>query len=112
MQRRGLGEGAGSGFEKIGDVVAGERAVVEGVVESAGGGLGSGTLRLGHRLRLGRTTEWTLKSEFGDDTRTFRAGYGYRLGNVLDLNLEATRREAANDDAAEHGLMLRAGMRW
>ena len=41
MQRRGLGEGAGSGFEKIGDVVAGERAVVEGVVEGAGGSLGT-----------------------------------------------------------------------
>ena len=41
VQRRGLGERAGSGFEEIGDVVAGERAIVEGIVEGAGGGLGA-----------------------------------------------------------------------
>ena len=49
------------------------------------------TLRLGHLLR---------------------AGYGYRLGNVLDLNLEATRRDPVNDEVPEHGLMLRGEMRW
>ena len=69
------------------------------------------TLRLGHLLRLG-FSEWNLESEFGEDARVLRAGYGYRLGNVLDLNLEATRRDPVNDEAPEHGLMLRGEMRW
>ena len=69
------------------------------------------TLRLGHLLRP-EFTEWNLKSEFGEDARVLRAGYGYRLGNVLDLNLEATRRDPVNDEAPEHGLMLRGEMRW
>ena len=63
-------------------------------------------------LRLG-FSEWNLKSEFGEDARVLRAGYGYRwMGNVLDLNLEATRRDPVNDEAPEHGLMLCGGMRW
>ncbi len=66
---------------------------------------------LGHLLRLG-FTEWNLESEFGADARFLRAGYGYRLGNVLDLNLEATRRDSVNDEVPEHGLMLRGEMRW
>ena len=41
VQRRGLGRRTGAGFEEIGDVVGGERAVLEGVVERAGGGLGA-----------------------------------------------------------------------
>ena len=69
------------------------------------------TLRLGHRLRLG-SSEWNLGSEFSEDARVLRAGYGYRLGNVVDLSLEATRRDPVNDDAPEHGVMLRAGVRW
>ena len=69
------------------------------------------TLRLGHLLRLG-FSEWNLESEFGEDARVLRAGYGYRLGNVLDLNLEATRRDPVNDEVPEHGLMLRGEMRW
>ena len=47
-----------------------------------------------------------------DCVRFLRAGYGYRLGNVLDLNLEATRRDSVNDEVPEHGLMLRGEMRW
>ena len=69
------------------------------------------TLRLGHLLRPG-FSEWNLESEFGENARVLRAGYGYRLGNVLDLNLEATRRDPVNDEAPEHGLMLRGEMRW
>ena len=69
------------------------------------------TLRLGHLLRLG-FSEWNLESEFGEDARVLHAGYGYRLGNVLDLNLEATRRDPVNDEAPEHGLMLRGEIHW
>ena len=69
-------------------------------------------LRLGQRLRLRQATEWRLEGELGEDARTFRAGYGYRLGSGLTFTTEASRREPANDDAPEHALMLRASMRW
>ena len=71
----------------------------------------SEALRLGQRLKLG-TSEWRLESEFGEENRTFRAGYGYRAGGFLDLSVEASRREAANDDAPAHEVMLRVRMRW
>ena len=71
----------------------------------------SETLRLGQRLKLG-ASEWRLESEFGEENRTLRAGYGYRLRDFLDLGVEASRREAANDDAAGHGIELRVRMRW
>ena len=71
----------------------------------------SETLRLGQRLELG-VSEWRLESEFAEETRTYRAGYGYCPGNALDLSLETTRREAANDDAPEHEITLRARLRW
>ena len=71
----------------------------------------SESLRLGQRLKLG-TSQWRLESEFGEENRTFRAGYGYRAGGLLDLGVEASRREAANDDAPAHEVMLRARMRW
>ena len=70
------------------------------------------TLRLGQRLRLGQATEWRLEGELGEDARTWRAGYGYRLGSGLSFTTEASRREAANDDAPEHGIALRATLRW
>ena len=71
----------------------------------------SEALRLGQRLRLG-ASEWRLESEFGEENRTFRAGYGYRIGYILDLNVEASRREAANDNAGEDEIRLRATVRW
>ncbi len=30
----------------------------------------------------------------------------------FEVNLDATRREAANDNDAEHGVMLRSSIRW
>ena len=72
----------------------------------------SETLRLGQRLRLGQASEWRVESAFGDDGRTYTAGYGYRLGQTLDLTIDATRREAANDDAPEHEIVLCVGIRW
>ena len=69
-------------------------------------------LSLGQRLKLG-ASEWRLESEFGEEDRTYRAGYGYRVRDFLDLNVEASRREAANDDvASQYDLMLRARLRW
>ena len=72
----------------------------------------SEALRLGQRLKLG-ASQWRLESEFGADNRTLRAGYGYRLGDLLDLNVEASRREAANDETARgHEVRLNVRMRW
>ena len=69
------------------------------------------TLRLGQSLRMG-ASQWKVESAFGEAERAWGVGYGYRLGQALDLSVEATRREAANDDAPEHGVMLRLGARW
>ena len=71
-----------------------------------------GQARLGQRQRLGQGTEWRLEGEFGEDERTWRAGYGYRLGSGLTFTTEASRSEPANDNAPEHALVLRASMRW
>ena len=72
----------------------------------------SEALRLGQRLKLG-ASEWRLESEFGEENRTFRAGYGYRLRDFLDLGVEASRREAANDETARgHEVRLNVRMRW
>ena len=49
-------------------------------------------------------------SDAGD--RTWRTGVRWTLGADLSFGLEGTRREPANDDAAGHGVQLRAGMRW
>ena len=43
---------------------------------------------------------------------------GWRLASAVrgdqdfEVNLDATRREAANDNGAEHGVMLRTLVRW
>ena len=52
------------------------------------------------------------KLRSGEANRTFRAGYGYRPGDFLDVALEASRREASNDNRAEHEIGLRARLRW
>ena len=70
------------------------------------------SFRLGYGLGFGRSSELNVEGEFGEDARALRAGYSYRVGRSLELNIEAIRREAANDDAPEHGLVLRAGLRW
>ena len=69
------------------------------------------TVRLGQNLRMGGS-QWKVESGFGEAERTWGVGYGYRVGGDLELSLDATRREAANDDAPEHGVMLRVRARW
>ena len=49
-------------------------------------------------------------AEAGD--RTWRAGARWSLAPHLAMSLDGARREPANDDAAEHGAMLRAAIRW
>ena len=49
-------------------------------------------------------------AEAGD--RIWRAGARWKVAPDATLSLEGARREAANDDAPEHGLMLRGSLRW
>ena len=48
----------------------------------------------------------------GGGERAVRAGVRWTLRPSVDLGLEGTLREAANDDDAEHGMMLRGSFRW
>ena len=48
----------------------------------------------------------------GETERGYGAGYAYRVGDALDLGLDARRRDAAGDDAPVHEIVLRARMRW
>ena len=50
---------------------------------------------------------WTAPSDDGG-----KPILGYRPADFLDLSVEASRREAANDDGPGHGIALRARMRW
>ena len=61
---------------------------------------------------LGVVTPWAGLGLAGEGERSLRAGARWKLGPDVSLGLEATRREAANDDAPEHGLMLRGSVRW
>ena len=101
-----LEAGLGYGFAVLGD--RGVATPYAGLSRSETGE----TFKLGQRLRLGRASEWRVEGAFGDDGRTYSVGYGYRLGEDLDLTLEASRREAANDDAPEHGIGFRLTARW
>ena len=47
-----------------------------------------------------------------DGGRIRRMGTRWNLGSSFALDFEGTRREAANDDAPDHGLMLRGTARW
>ena len=64
------------------------------------------------KYKEGKRERFLTAEELARLGSVLRAGYGYRLGNVLDLNLEATRRDPVNDEAPEQGLMLRGEMRW
>ena len=71
--------------------------------------VGYGLGALGGR---GVQTPYAGLSLAGDGARALRLGWRLALGPDAALSLEGTRREAANDDAPEHGLMLRASLRW
>ena len=49
-------------------------------------------------------------AEAGD--RTWRTGIRWTLGAELAFGVEGTRREAANENAPDHGIAFRAAMRW
>ena len=68
-------------------------------------------MRFGQRLERG-ASQWRLESEFRKKNRTFGAGYGYRAGGTLDLDVQVRRREAVTDDAPGYEITLRARIRW
>ena len=53
---------------------------------------------------------------FSETSRDYRVGWRLTSARKVDpgfrIDLDATRREAANDDAPEHGLAFRATLRW
>ena len=63
----------------------------------------TGTPNLGFGMSDGGARDWRigwrLTSAVGDDPG-------------FEVNLDAVRREAANDNSAEHGVMLRSLVRW
>ena len=48
----------------------------------------------------------------GEGSQRYRIGARFEIGSSLNLSLEGERREPANDDAAEHGVMLRLQASW
>ena len=70
--------------------------------------------RLGYGLGAfgghGLTTPYAGLSLTDGGGRTWRAGVGWSLGPTLNLDLEGTRSEAA--DEADHAMMLRGTLRW
>ena len=67
---------------------------------------------LGGPAGLGTLTPYAGLGLAGDDARTWRAGARWSIAPDVSLNLEGTLSEAANDDAPEHGVMLRSAVRW
>ena len=52
-------------------------------------------------------------SEAGRDWRVgWKLGLAGRRREAFELNFDATRNQPANDDAPEHGVMLRGSLRW
>ena len=67
---------------------------------------------LGGPAGLGTLTPYAGLGLAGDDARTWRAGARWSIAPDVSLNLEGTLSESANDDAPEHGVMLRSAVRW
>ena len=61
---------------------------------------------------LGVVTPYAGLEFAGEGARWWRMGARWRVAPDASLGLEGTRRDAAEDDGPEHGLMLRGGMRW
>ena len=67
---------------------------------------------LGLRRMPGVLTPYAGVSFAGGGGRSWRSGTRWTIAPGATLGLEATRAEAANDDAVEHGVMLRGSIRW
>ena len=67
---------------------------------------------LGARPGLGVVTPYAGLGLAGAGARAWRLGVRLRVAEDFTADLGATRREAASDDAPEHGVTLRAKWRW
>ena len=50
--------------------------------------------------------------QLAHDERVYILGYGYRLGQPPELNLDARRREPVSNKSPEHEIELRGEIRW
>ena len=87
------------------------------VGESSAVGWRAFKAELGYGLGLGGApgvvTPYAGVSLADGGERRLRTGARWAIAERATLGLEATRREAANDEAApEHGVMLRGSLRW
>ena len=67
---------------------------------------------LGIAHGLGVLTPYAGLGRSNAGGRAWRTGARWRVTEGFTIELEGTRREPANDDAAEHGIALRASLRW
>ena len=71
---------------------------------------------IGYGLRaahgLGLVTPYTGLGLSGDGARSWRMGARWQLAPAASVSVEGSLYEAANDNAPEHGLMLRSALRW
>ena len=67
---------------------------------------------LGGPSGLGVVTPYLGLGLASGDGRNWRMGARWQLLPAVSLHFEGTRLEAAKDEAAEHGLMLRGSVRW
>jgi len=71
---------------------------------------------LGYGLALGRApgvvTPYVGFTGAGGESRAWRTGARWSIGPDATLGLEAVRNESAEDNAPEHGVMLRCAVRW
>ncbi len=67
---------------------------------------------LGVPRGLGLVTPYAGLSLADGGGRSWRTGARWLVAPDVTFSLEGTRREPANDDAPEHGLMLRGTIRW
>ena len=87
-------------------LAVGEEAEAEGRLEAE---LGYG---LGLARMPGVLTPYAGVSFADGGGRSWRSGARWAIAPGAVLGLEATREEAANDNAMEHGVMLRGSLRW
>ena len=60
----------------------------------------------------GVVTPYTGLGLGGNGSQSWRMGARWQMAGDRSVSLEGTRREAANHDGPEHGLMLRGAWRW
>ena len=61
---------------------------------------------------LGVVTPYGGLGLTGEGGESWRMGARWQVAGDRSVSLEGTRHEAAKDDGAEHGLMLRGAVRW